>query len=420
MVDESEGNTGSNTPSDADKARLREHHVGWHPRGGWCRKFPGDPNRTYFGKVSAAEAVRLCILEEERRLTGQQAEARLFNLRVGEALNLFLNHLDGELASGKIGPDQRARYGKELDLFIRAVGKNRLMGDFCNLSAPELFKPLRNAAMERGVFAAEKHVVMVRTFLDWCSTVRRLMPAPFYADAFDAPSAKEKHAVRKANRKAYGLAFWTPSEVREIVDAARKINPHFYAQILLVLNGGMGNSDLSHLTDADVDWERRCIHTDRSKTLVPRVVPLWDVTMDAMRASRKLRPTAAKPQWRDRFFLTPAGKPLVTRSIDESRQAVKRTDAVRNQFYLMLNGGKRKRWKSAAIRLPHLKRHRAGFYSLRAVFATLSLGHGQDRNLEAIILGQQFDRPILEYYIRDEQRQKLRLIVEHVYCQIFQ
>src|SRR5689334_9298147 len=88
-------------PTDQERARLkREHQIAWHPTGGWCRKFPGDLNRTYFGKVTAAAAVRAMHDEENRRKRGEQTAAKIQNLIVRDAANLFLTHLDGELEAG--------------------------------------------------------------------------------------------------------------------------------------------------------------------------------------------------------------------------------------------------------------------------------------------------------------------------------
>ena len=419
-------NTGSNTvPSEADRDRMkREHRLSWHPRGGWCRKFPGDANRTYFGKIPAGDAVRAMLREEQRRADGTAAEVKLTNLKVREAANLFLTHLDQQLKTGAIGAAQRASYGEEVDAFVRFAGRNRRLSDFCKLTAPEeLFKPLRDAAMARGVFAAEKHVTQIRTFLDWCSSTRRFITAPFYADAFHAPTEKEKRARRKAVRREKGVAFWKPEEVRDLLDAAMRTDVHRTAHVLLMLNGGFGATDLSYLEDGDVDWQRECIHTDRSKTLVPRVVPLWDVTREAMRLSRERRPKPARAEWSTRFFLTMHGRPLVVEELvphrKTGRPTLRRTDSVKNWFYQTLSGSKATGKRRGVIRLPHLKRHRAGAYTLRSVFTTLTMGHGQDRNLEAIVLGQQFDRPIAEFYIRGDQRAKLVAIVDHVREQIW-
>lgn len=412
----SDGNTKGNTAPDAAvlEQMRKMHRISWHPRGGWCRKFPGDDNRTYFGRVTPEEAVRQCVLIEDRKARGEREAARATALTVKDALNRFLTHLDGQLRDGKIRDAQRARYGRELDRLIKFTGKNRRLADFCKLNAPEeLFAPLRKSAHARGVFACEKHVTNVRAFLDWCSR-RRHIPAPFYADAFDLPGDKEKRSTKKAKRKAKGTAYWSPGEVVQWIEVARAESVHREAQVLLMLNGGMGATDLSNLEDEDIDWQRKCIHTDRSKTLVPRVIPLWPETLEAMRRSRDVRAKPASKEWGNRFFLTARGYPLVLEHLKPGNQKLKRSDTVKNWFYLMLNGD-----KARAAKLPGLKRHGAGAYTMRSVFTTLSLGHGGDRNLEAVILGQQFDRPILEFYIRDDQREKLIQVVNHVRRQLW-
>jgi integrase len=397
-----------------------DHKIAWHPRGGWCRRFPGDSNRTYFGRVEPTEAVRAMIKEETRRDTGEADGTKLKNLLLCEAVDLWLVKLDDDHKHGRIGDSHRARCGAEIAILVTVAGKNRKLSDFCQMTAPEyLFKPLREKSLARGIIACEKHVGVVRAFLDWCSSTRRFIAAPFYADAFKLPGEKEKRTKKKSERRAKGTAFWKPEAVREIVEAAKQTDVHRYAQVLLMLNGGMGAKDLSELDDADIDWDRRCIHTDRSKTLVPRVIPLWDLSFDAMRVSRASRPKPSEFTFATRFFLTKRGNPLVVERLDDKRVANLRTDSVKNWFYQLLNGDDRIRWKAPAIRLRHLKRHRGGGYTLRSVFATLSMGHGSDPNLEAVIMGQQFDRPIMEFYIRDEQREKLRVVVEHVRRQIW-
>lgn len=414
-------------------AELRKYRIGWHPLGGYCRKFAGDRSRTYFGKVSPFEAIKACEIEIKQREGGNVAnpEPEQENVTVREAINLFLTHLDNQLATGRIGASQRASYGHELLKFMLSVkgpdgqvivDRDQDLGIFCKRNAPDaIFRPLRNAALDRGISAADKSIVQIRRFLDWCSKTRKLVVgAPLYSDSFDAPTKREKDRAKRDVIDMEGIAYWQPDEIREIVAAAKESDIHRYAQVLLTLNGGMGASDLSKLRDREVDWDRKCIRTKRGKTLVGRVVPLWPETIDAMRVSRAARPIPAGKEWSDLFFLTKKGRPLVQESIHPTdKTRTQRTDSLRNWFYLMLNGKDREKWKAPASRLRHLKRHRGGYYTLRSVFTTLSMGHGQDRNLEAIVLGQQFDRPILEYYVRDDQRDKLVKVVEHVRRQIW-
>jgi hypothetical protein len=395
-----------------------EHRIGWHVKGGWCRKFPGDRNRTYFGRVPAAEAVRLMHREETRRERGEAKADQPANLTIRQAVNLFLARADREHAAGRMSDEQRASYGQELAILAASIGR-RPLADLCRMDAPEqIFRPIREAAVARGLAAAEKHVVQVRTFLDWCSRVRRFVAPPFFADAFDAPGEKEKRKARKAERRAKGEATWTAAEVRQIADAARQTDVHRYAHVLLMINGAMGAADLSELDDADVDWQRGCIHTDRSKTLVPRVVPLWAATAAAMRASRAARPAPADPADATRFFLTMHGRPLVTKGLSDDRKRVTRTDAVRNWFTTLLNAADRARRKGKAPRLRGLKRHRAGAYTLRSVWTTAAVG--QDKTLLAVIRGDTLPGGgALEYYLRGDLLNKLRAVTEHVRLQLW-
>jgi hypothetical protein len=65
--------------------------------GAWCRKFPGDPNRTYFGKVSAAEAVNEMSAAKEKRTRTKserrdKGTARWTTAEVREIANLASGH----------------------------------------------------------------------------------------------------------------------------------------------------------------------------------------------------------------------------------------------------------------------------------------------------------------------------------------
>lgn len=414
----SESSNTSSNPSQADRETAKAAGIGWHPRGGWCKKFSGDANRTYFGKVRVVDAIKLLTTEQLRRggrLDREKDEvARAAPTLLKDAVNLYLTHLDSQ----SISFSQRASYGNELSKLVKHLGPRCRLLDLCAMNAPEkIFRPLRATAVARGLSAAEKHVTQVRTFLDWCSRVRRLMPPPFYADSFDHPGAKEKRDAKKADAAAKGTAIWDAAEVRAIVDAAKSTDIHRYAQVLLMINGGMGATDLSNLIDSEVDLARGCIVTLRSKTQVPRTVPLWAITADAMKASRAARPEPADLKWADRWFLTPHGRPLVNQELSLDRKRNLRVDAVKNWIYALLNGRKADMGKKAVIRLKRLKRHRAGGYTLRACFVTFSAG--QEDTLVAIILGHKLPREIMAHYMRGDVLGKLRAVVDHVYSQIF-
>jgi hypothetical protein len=81
-----------------------------------------------------------------------------------------------------------------------------------------------------------------------------------------------------------------------------------------------------------------CIHTERSKTRVPGVVPLWDVTIDAMKASPALRAEPKNPAHAGRSLLAKPGRPLVVSELADGRRKVSATDSIRNKLYALING----------------------------------------------------------------------------------
>jgi integrase len=180
--------------------------------------------------------------------------------------------------------------------------------------------------------------------LQFCGAARSGGRCPPRSTPIAFPCRRRKKSVKaypKQIRTDKGTARWTTSEAREIVDAARE-DAHRYAQILLILNGGTGATELSHLDDTEIRWDIKCIDTDRSKTLVPRTVPLWEITAEAMQASRAARAEPADPKFATRVFLTPHGYPLVMEKLaDEKRLKLKRTDALKNWFYKLVNGAPR-------------------------------------------------------------------------------
>ena len=101
------GNSNGNKPPPYEPAagepeRMKaEYRLSWHPRGGWCRVFPGDRDRTYFGRIPPADAVRAMLAEERRRATGEATADSAGTLRLRHAVNLFLAHADKEHALGK-------------------------------------------------------------------------------------------------------------------------------------------------------------------------------------------------------------------------------------------------------------------------------------------------------------------------------
>ena len=133
-------------------------------------------------------------------------------------------------------------------------------------------------------------VVTLRNTINRCRVVfkyshdQRLIPQPVnYGQSFNRPSAK---MLRKARNEA-GPRLFEADEIRRILDAA---DPVMKSMVLLGVNCGFGNSDLSSLPQSAVCLDAGWIDFPRPKTEIPRRVPLWSETAKALREAIALRP----------------------------------------------------------------------------------------------------------------------------------
>ena len=379
----------------------------WHRRGYWAKKIAG--RQVSFGADHAA------ALRMYHRMLDQQAAGNLPRQprRAGllrDAINTFLSRQLERRADGEIGDVQLIRYRDELETHLLAtVSKTTRLAEFADDDAPALFRKIRNAAKARGLESFRKHVVCVRAMLNYANRRARIMAPANYCDAFDPPAPEEFRAAKHASRAELGERTWTAQELARIVaDAAD--DPIYYAQVLLGLTLGMDAADISDLTVPMIDRERACIYGIRSKTKIEFVAPLLPHVIEAVDAAYALRPRPSEKRWAKRIFLTPDGLPIVRRHTHADAagdpESYTRTDALGQRFKRRVKG-------------LGLKRHRAGFKTLRACFHTLASDSGHS-DLVSIIVGHQFGRPIREYYLRGDLLEKLRGVVAHVWHQVKQ
>lgn len=97
--------------------------------------------------------------------------------------------------------------------------------------------------------------------------------------------------------------------------------------VLLGLNCGYTQQDISDLQQSEVDWDKRTITRKRSKTRgeqnVPTVTyPLWDATYKALQRERSDHP--------ERLLTNTTGEPVVVRKVKDGKLAT--NDNVRSAF----------------------------------------------------------------------------------------
>jgi len=135
-------------------------------------------------------------------------------------------------------------------------------------------------------------------------------------------------------------------EIHTLYSAASERTRMF---LLLALNCGMGQSDVSDLRVGEIDIVEERIVRKRTKTSVHSEFKLWPLTVEMLKKHGNID---GKPT--DRVFLSKSGHPLVREYFVDDK--FKRTDAIRSAFFRLMKKTK-------------LPNHR-GFYSLRKTAAS--------------------------------------------------
>jgi len=246
---------------------------------------------------------------------------------------------------------------KTLKPFVEAVGKDRRWDDL----RPEDFAGYRLRLYERyGVCAVDRAITVIRAMFKHAYEMGLIDKPVTYGGQFNKPTAKEKRQNRLQRDRLNGKRLFTPAEVRRLIEHA---DLPLRAMILLGINGGLGNTDCAELPIAALDLEAGLLEYERTKTAIPRVVPLWPETVAALREVIAQRPKPRRPEYAHLVFLTTRGNPWKKEQfhVDEDEASasprVARQEAIGAQF-------------SKLLRRLGLKRPGLGFYALRHTFRT--------------------------------------------------
>ena len=146
--------------------------------------------------------------------------------------------------------------------------------------------------------------------------------------------------------------YFTAPQLRELIE---KADPILRAQILLGINGALGNKDVALLRELHVDFENGWINYPRRKTGQARSFPLWPETLEAIRAAIEVRPLAKLSDEFDCIFIGRNGRVTVR-------------DHGHNQI--------RRRFRNHMDKVGDFPSG-AGFYTLRRTFITIGRKTGR-------------------------------------------
>jgi integrase len=222
---------------------------------------------------------------------------------------------------------------------------------------------------------------------------------------FNRPSAKEKRQSRNRKDREHGKRLFTPEQVLALCKAA---DEQMKAMILLGVNGGFGNNDCATLPSSAVDLDQGLIDYERPKTAVQRLVPLWPVTVAALRAVIEgKRPQARRPEYDKLVFLTLFGNPWSKHSVGSTSEGdpkVRRQQGISPEFYKL-------------AKKTGLAQFGRGFYALRHTFRTWA-DETKDQHAVHRIMGHAIPG-MSGVYVEEISLERLRAVTDHVRAKLF-
>jgi len=268
----------------------------WHPSGRWCKKIRGK--QYYFGRGAHGDA-----LAEYERQKDDLHSGRLVRDDQPDGLTIYLltakflttkKHLRD---AGELSPHTFNDYAIIAKLLIKHLGRNRLVSDL----RPEDFEKLRvKMSKTWGPVRLGNTINKIRIFFNYAIKSGLIEKLPVFGEGFRRPSKK---ALRQ-HKQQQGAKMFEAHELRAVL---QKATLPLRAMILLGVNCGFGNSDIGSLPLSAVDLERGWIDFARAKTAIPRRIPLWVETVEALRQWLALRPAPAKEEFAGLMFLTSKG-----------------------------------------------------------------------------------------------------------------
>lgn len=372
-----------------------------HASGRWAKKVKGKFQ--YFGKVAedpnGERAIRLWADQKDDLLAGRKPRSKAAGLTIRDLNNRFLNSKRRLLECGELSPRSFADYYRSCQHIADAFGVSRLVSDL----DPQDFEKLRSKlAQTLGKVSLANEIGRLRVVFKHAYD-NELIPAPVrFGTAFKKPSKK---ALRLA-KAAKPPRMFEAADLRAILDAA---GVPLKAMILLGLNCGFGNHDVAGLPLDAMDLSAGWVDYARSKTGIDRRCPLWQETIDAVKAALDKRPSPKRQDDVGLVFVTKYGKrwshhEVIHAEKEGEKLKVKRDDPVSKEFRKLLNG------------LGLLKSGR-GFYALRHVFETIG-GESRDQVAVDAIMGHARDDMAAVYRERISD-DRLKAVADSVHRWLF-
>lgn len=405
-------------PGNSPKKPYPDFPLTPHASGKWQKKIRGKVY--YFGNWARRdngklvrvegdgwkEAYELYKAQADDLHAGRTPRIKADELTVKELGDRFLTAKFRKMQSGELSPHTFQEYRQAAELLAAKFGKTRLVDD---LAADDFEKLRADMAVTWGPLRLGKFIGIIRSIFLY-AVDNKLIDRPV---TFGSEFKKPKKSVVQKLKNQGGKKLFTSQEIRDLLNgktvesnAGESVEvptatPQMRAMILLGINAGLGNTDVGNLQKANLDLKAGWLDYPRVKTGLPRRVPLWEETVQALKESIAIRPTPKMPD-------EDAGCVFLNR---RGTRFTQNTDRHHCDYVSTAFG---KRLRSMKIN----GRKGLNFYSLRHTFATIGLQTG-DRDAVKTLMGHSFSDMLAGYDEMGPSDDRLQAVVAHVRTWLF-
>jgi len=372
----------------------------------WYKTIAG--RRHYFGRLDDWKAAMALYEHQAPYLVegrtppppGREGDPR----NVAGVINAFLHAKRRAVDAGEMTERSWAEYHNVGEMIVKTLGRHR---DIDTLT-PDDFGKLR------GAISRTRSPVTVGNLITRCRSIFKFAVEEGITDRavrYGTQFSKPKRRSIRVDRRSKPRKLFTVEEVHALLAGA---DVPLRAMILLAVNAGLGNSDLSNLTTDDIDLGAGVVSLYRHKTGADRRAVLWPETIAAVRVAIQTRPDAADPQHADRVFITTHGREWVrtevhtdTTRAGTQRPRVVRSDNVAQRFNTLLDKAK-------------VSKGGRGFYTLRHTFRTIADAH-PDRPAVDLVMGHENAADMRTEYVDalSVNDERLQAVADHVHQWLF-
>lgn len=352
--------------------------------------------RHYFGKLEdgPGPALEAWLAVRDELVSGLTPESwkRGAGVTVGDLLNEWLEAQASKAEAGDINGRTFADYHRVAKVVADVLGRITRVTDL----TPDRFAKLGSRfKRDQSPTNAGKSITITKMAFSW-AWQNGVIPNPVRLGTDFKMPAK---AARRAASRSRGKGIYTAAQVRKLLSAS---SGQLHAMTLLGINGGMTQLEVSGLVPGDFDLDAGLIEMVRNKSGIRRTIPLWQETLEAVRA-------VIADSGGDLVFMTTRGNPWVREYVDHvptpgnpkaTTPKLRRTDSLNLEF--------RKLLKATGCKIEG-----AGFGRLRHTFSTVA-DELNDPNAKRRILGQELVG-IDSHYVTSIGIDRLRLITDHVH-----